>query len=394
MVEKTTTPRIRFAGFTDPWEQRKLGDVLEVRNETGDQSNFDLDIELENLVSDAGVVVGDTSIRTQTDSVFRNGDTLFGRLRPYLNKWWHADRDGLKSGEIWAIHSPTLAPSFVYSLVQTSGFLTVANLGAGSKMPRSVWGTVAQTFVHVPGSAEEQKCVGEFMSSIDHLITLHQREYDKIVSFKKAMLEKMFPKNGEDRPEIRFAGFTDPWEQRKLGDLGKVLTGNTPPTAEKSNWSTDNNGYVWITPTDIKSLMMSNSERHLSEIGWEIARTVPANSVLITSIASIGKNTINTVPVAFNQQINAIVPDGSDAYFILTAMEKDAERFAGIAGQTATLIINKTGFENFTISTPTQSEQTAIGSLFDNLDHLITLHQRELVRLKNIKKSLLDGMFV
>ena len=172
------------------------------------------------------------------------------------------------------------------------------------------------------------------------------------------------------------------------------MTGNTPPTSDLDNWSSNGNGHVWITPTDIDRLVMTNSERHLTDKGWKIARVVPENSVLITSIASIGKNAINTVPVAFNQQINAITPDGNDAYFILSLMERDTARFAALAGQTATAIINKTTFEKFKIVVPEYSEQKVIGSFFKQLDSLITLHQRELEKLKNLKKSMLEKMFV
>ena len=161
-----------------------------------------------------------------------------------------------------------------------------------------------------------------------------------------------------------------------MGLLGKISTGNTPPTSEKENWSSDSSGYVWITPTDIKSLIMSDSERHLTDHGWKKARVVPANSVLITSIASIGKNAINTVPAAFNQQINAIVPVNNDAYFILSAMENAMPRFEKMAGQTATAIINKKEFEKFEVSVPTIREQKFISDFFQNIDNLITLHQR------------------
>ncbi|MDR1910905.1 MAG: restriction endonuclease subunit S [Helicobacteraceae bacterium] len=199
--------------------------------------------------------------------------------------------------------------------------------------------------------------------------------------------------NADKYPKLRFPGFTDAWERRELGGLGDVLTGNTPPTSDKSNWTDGKNGFVWITPTDINGLLISDSERHLSEMGWKKARTVPTKSVLITSIASIGKNAINAVPAAFNQQINAIVPIRNDAYFILSAMTRDTQRFASLAGQTATAIINKTEFEKFTISIPSLNEQIAIGRFFTNLDHLITLHQRECDKTVNIKKALLEKMF-
>ncbi|ANK68598.1 restriction endonuclease subunit S [Loigolactobacillus backii] len=194
-------------------------------------------------------------------------------------------------------------------------------------------------------------------------------------------------------PQLRFKGFTDPWEQRKLGELGKIYTGNTPKTSDLDNWTDNKEGHIWITPTDIDKLIMSDSDRHLSEQGWSKARKIPENSVLITSIASIGKNTINAVPVAFNQQINAIVPEKNDSYFILSAMIKDTARFASVAGQTATAIINKTTFEKFQIATPSYEEQQKIGSFFKQLDQTITLHQRKLDLLKEQKKGYLQKLF-
>ena len=194
-------------------------------------------------------------------------------------------------------------------------------------------------------------------------------------------------------PFIRFKGCNGAWELRRLGSLGRVLTGNTPPTSDLDNWSNDKNGYVWITPTDIDRLVMSSSERHLTDKGWRKGRTIPDNSVLITSIASIGKNAINTVPVAFNQQINAIVPEENDAYFILSAMERDKARFASLAGQTATAIINKTTFEEFQITVSQFDEQVRIGSFFKEFDNLITLQQRKCDMLARMKKSFLAKMF-
>jgi len=194
-------------------------------------------------------------------------------------------------------------------------------------------------------------------------------------------------------PELRFAGFSDNWKVSKLGDLGDVFTGNTPPTSDPLNWSSNLNGHVWITPTDITGLVTDDSSRRLSDMGWSKARVVPENSVLITSIASIGKNTINKVPAAFNQQINAIVPNGNNAYFILSRMLRDSSRFASIAGQTATAIINKATFEKFEVMVTDYKEQEKIGRFFEQLDKLITLQERKLDLLKKQKQGYLQKMF-
>ena len=201
-------------------------------------------------------------------------------------------------------------------------------------------------------------------------------------------------KNKRQVPRLRFPGFNDAWEQRKLGEVGQIYTGNTPPTSDKDNWSTQDNEYIWITPTDINSLTTNKSERYLSKKGWDKARVVPKHSILITSIASIGKNTINSIPAAFNQQINAIVPKNNDAYFILSAMIKNVEKFASLAGRTATPIINKTTFQQFALIIPLEPEQTAIGNFFRQLDEAIASHQRKLEHMQTLKKGLLQQMFV
>ena len=195
-------------------------------------------------------------------------------------------------------------------------------------------------------------------------------------------------------PKLRFPGFTGAWEQRKLGEIGKVFTGNTPSTKNTENWTTNKSiGHVWITPTDINNNIMFDSERYLSDKGWSQARVVPKNSVLITSIASIGKNAINGVEVAFNQQINALVVQKNNPYFILTLMNKEKQRFESLAGQTATPIINKSTFSSFMVKIPSETEQKQIGDFFKQLDSLIALHQRKLEHLKRQKNGLLQKMF-
>ena len=197
-------------------------------------------------------------------------------------------------------------------------------------------------------------------------------------------------------PVRRFKEFenADAWEQRKLGDMGNVITGNTPSTKDKSNWTTDKNkGHIWITPTDINRKVLFDSERYLSDKGWLKARKIPKNSVLITSIASIGKNAINGIDAAFNQQINALILQNNNYYFVLSLMDKEKKRFEALAGQTATPIINKSTFSSFQLQIPSENEQNKIGNFFKKIDNLITLHQRKLDKLKRVKSAYLTEMF-
>ena len=179
-------------------------------------------------------------------------------------------------------------------------------------------------------------------------------------------------------PQIRFKGFNDVWEQCKLIDLGKIETGNTPSTSVKEYYSEE--GMLWVTPTDINSNILFNTERKLSEKGIKVARVIPANSTLCTCIASIGKNAFLPVKCAFNQQINALTPyDNNDPYFIFTNSYHWSQKMKRGAGGLTFQIVNKTEFSNIETSVPNKEEQILISKLFFKIDNLITLHQRKLI---------------
>lgn len=194
-------------------------------------------------------------------------------------------------------------------------------------------------------------------------------------------------------PKIRFKDFTDDWEQRKLKELGDIQTGNTPSTSNADNYSID--GMLWVTPTDIKSLVISDTSKKLSEAGVLKARIAKAGSILVTSIASIGKNTLVTKDVGFNQQINALTPtNNNDSYFLLTQSEKWSAKMKQTAAAATMQIVNKTDFSNISTLVPVRKdEQKKIGTFFKQLDDLITLHQRKCDQTKELKKFMLQKMF-
>ena len=194
------------------------------------------------------------------------------------------------------------------------------------------------------------------------------------------------------QPEIRFAGFTDDWEQRKLGTCGNIITGNTPSTKNKLNYT--DNGLLWVTPTDIKSNITTKTANTLSEEGKKLARTLPKNSILVTCIASIGKNTLILEEASCNQQINALVPNNNhDPYFLLTYSFIWSEKMKLIAGAGTMDIVNKTQFSDILCAFPSLEEQTQIGNFFKQLDDTIALHQRTLEKYQKLKVSYLEKMF-
>ena len=191
------------------------------------------------------------------------------------------------------------------------------------------------------------------------------------------------------KPRIRFKGFTEAWEQRKILELGKIETGNTPSTSVSEYYSED--GLLWVTPTDIKSNITLDTERKLSVSGMKVARVIPENSILCTCIASIGKNTFLPIKCAFNQQINALSPTSdNDPYFLYTNSYHWSETMKKDAGGLTFQIVNKTEFSNIVTIIPKKQEQVKIGLLFKKLDDVITLHQRKHLygwRKENDKKA-------
>ena len=194
-------------------------------------------------------------------------------------------------------------------------------------------------------------------------------------------------------PAIRFKGFTAPWEQRKLGELGTITTGSTPSTSIPDYYSDD--GIVWVTPTDISENVTFESARKLSSLGQQVARIVPKNTILVTCIASIGKNTMLGNTGSFNQQINGLTPDENKffPYFLLTESVLWSTQMGKTAAAGTMQIVNRAEFSELKTWTPGLTEQKTIGGFFEQFDNLITLHQRKSEKLLTIKKSMLEKMF-
>ena len=281
------------------------------------------------------------------------------------------------SNIVWLSHDERLSNSFLkcfYSVVKWAGI-------EGSTIKRLYNDNILNTVIFMP-SVPEQERIGLFFENLDYLITLHQRKCALLFSSFQALISMMFTTS------------TFSWEQRKLGELGTITTGNTPSTSIPDYYSDD--GIVWVTPTDICENITFESARKLSDLGQQVGRVVPKNTILVTCIASIGKNTMLGNTGSFNQQINGLTPNENkyDPYFLLTESALWSAKMKGSAAAGTMQIVNRTEFSELKTWLPSLIEQQAIGAFFKQLDHLITLHQRELEKLQNIKKSMLEKMFV
>ncbi len=393
--EKALVPQIRFTGFTDPWEQRKLSDLTDRVSIQSSDSDLP-QVEYEDIIPGEGTLNKDLRDKKggKTGIKFYAGDVLYGKLRPYLMNWLYPQFNGVAVGDFWVLRATECDSSFLYRLVQTGSFQRLANVSSGSKMPRADWNLISQSFFAVPADHAEQKAIAKGLAELDTLITLHQRKYDKLCVLKKSMLDKMFPKGGSLYPEIRFAGFTDPWEQRKLSSTCEQISRTINPL------ETPNEEF-----TEYSMPAFDNNETAETVIGNSMnsLRKIVDRPCLLVNKLNVRKKRIWHVP---RPEANAVcssefVPfssHSSDLSFIkisllserITAYLESCSSGSSNSQKRVTPEI----IMSSEIIAPSLAEQRRIGAFFDRLDSLITLHQRKLELLRNIKKSMLDKMFV
>ena len=384
MTKKSSTPAIRFKGFTDTWEQRKFEEIA-VRSSVICSDDTLPRVEYEDIVSGTGRLNKDIYAKQSIKSgiAFHQGDVLYGKLRPYLQNWLLPTFDGLAVGDFWVLQPQNADSSFLYRLIQSRQFDEVANQSTGTKMPRADWKLVSKTVFSIPSNISEQAAIGTYFTALDSLITLHQRKYDKLTNVKKSMLEKMFPKNGSNVPEIRFKGFTEAWEQRKVSELFRVTRGYVLAATQTETTKTDEKPYpVYSSQTKDKGLMGYYKDYLYEDaITWT---TDGANAGTVNYRAGKFYCT-NVCGVLLSNEVKA-------NQMIAEALNSVAKGYVSYVGNPK--LMNNV-MADIVIQIPTQAEEREqLSSFFAKLDNLITLHQRELEKLKNLKKACLEKMFV
>ncbi|HGZ2537959.1 TPA: restriction endonuclease subunit S [Yersinia enterocolitica] len=392
-------PEIRFKGFSEEWENLTLGDLGSVAMNkrifkhqttiTGDVPFFKIgtfgkqpDAFINKALFDEYKakypypVAGDLLL---------SASGSIGRVVEYKGE----DQYFQDSNIVWLKHDGKIDNAFLkvfYSMVKWGGL-------EGSTIKRLYNKNILDTEISTP-ERQEQNVIGNYFQKLDSLINQHQQKHDKLSNIKKTILEKMFPKQGETIPEIRFKGFSGGWEEKNVDQLGEIITGSTPSTQNSNNYSND--GIPWVTPTDISRNVTFNTAKKLSQTGCKVARIVPKDTILVTCIASIGKNTILGTQGSFNQQINGVVPNEkeNDPYFLFSASILWSEKLKRSAASGTMQIVNKTEFSELKTRVPKKEEQTAIGNYFQKLDALINQHQQQIAKLNNIKQACLSKMFV
>ena len=406
MTEQVKVPEIRFAGFTDPWEQRKLSEVATFGGghtpPMADPDNYEDGYVLWVTSQDVKSNYLDRTTTQITEkgakelTLYPAGSlvmvTRSGILRHTLPVA-ELRKPSTVNQDIRVIlpQGECCGEWLLQFFISHNKELLLEFGKTGTTVESVDFGKIKDMLLYMPSTVEQQQ-IGDFFAKLDSLITLHQRKYDKLVVFKKSMLEKMFPKDGESVPEIRFAGFTDPWEQRKLGDVTDSFSGGTPDGSHASYYG---GSIPFIRSAEINS---DKTELFLTEKGLDnsSAKIVERGTVLYALYgATSGEVGIAAIKGAINQAILALSPHtGNDPLFLASWLRREKARIVDTYLQGGQGNLSGSIVKELSFALPQQKEQQVIGSFFSHLDNLITLHQRKLELLQNIKKSLLDKMFV
>ena len=391
MTENRKAPKLRFKGFTDAWEQRKLGDVFKYEQP---QTYIVENTEYDDKNKIPVLTAGQSFILGYTDEHFgikeaneRNPVIIFD---DFTTSSHYVDFPfKVKSSAIKLLTLSTTKDNVycAYNVLKNISYLPVSH-------ERHWISTFTKFDILLPKSVDEQELIGEYFKLLDNLITLHQRKLDRLKNIKKSMLDKMFPKDGEVVPEIRFKGFTDAWEQRKLSE---VLSSYTDPVEiprtgyERLGIRSHAKGtFHNFVPAghELQTAQMHRvaADKFIVNItfGWE-------HAVAVTDENDAGKLVSHRFPqFSLSEELDPkflkfIILDEDFRHHLWLASP-------GGAGRNRVLNINE--MLQYEIMIPNVPEQRKIARLLIDLDNLITLHQRKLDKLKNIKKSMLDNMFV
>ena len=402
MDQKKRTPQVRFKGYTDTWEQRKVSDMFNVTR------GYVL----------AATLTAENKTEEMTYPVY-SSQTKDNGLMGYYKDYLYEDAitwttDGANAGTVnyrdGKVYCTNVCGVLLSNKIMASKMVAEALNNVAKEYvsyvgnPKLMSNVMADIEILIPTSPLEQEKISKFFEQLDNLITLHQRKYDKLLNLKKAMLQKMFPQNGFLYPEIRFRGFTDAWEQRKLSEVATMHARIGWQNLRTSEFL-DSGDYMLITGTDFDDGVINYSTCHFVErkrYEQDKHIQIKNGSILITKDGTLGKVAYVqglSMPATLNAGVfNIEIKDGTEvdnkylfqylkAPFLMNYVDKKA------TGGTIKHL-NQNILVDFPVLMPSKTEQEAIGEYFSQLDNLITLHQRKLEKLKNIKKSCLEKMFV
>ena len=394
--EKSLTPQIRFKGFTEAWEQRKLGDLLQYEQPQKYivvSSEYDDSFEIPVLTAGQSFVLGWTNEKTGIKKANPENPVII--FDDFVTSSHYVDFPfKIKSSAMKLLSSTnsTIDIDFSFNLLKQINYIPISHMRHWISM-------FAQFNVYAPRTNEQIK-IGQMFKKLDSLITLHQCKLDALKKIKSALLEKMFPKDGSNIPEIRFTGFTEAWEQRKLGELGQTYSGLTGKSKDDfghgqaqyiTYMNVFSNPICDLALTEKIEVDQKQNEVEIGDVFFTTSSETP-EEVGMSSVLTEkqGITYLNSFCFGYRplQKINL------DYLAYMLRSNPFRRNITFLAQGISRYNISKLKVMDVSVRLPTAEEQYMVGSFFKNLDSLITLHQRKLDALKKIKSALLEKMFV
>ena len=424
MQDNEKKPALRFKGFTDPWEQRKLDEAFdftvpnntlsraELNQESGSVRNVhygDVLIKYGSVLDAQNDELPFITGRSKDDfkgALLQNGDIIIADTAEDETTGKVCEIVNIQDKDVVAgLHTMVCRPKnktaegyFGYYMNSSSYHHQLLPLMQGIKVLSLSKTNVQKTTVKYPKDKAEQQKIADCLRRIDTLITLHQRKYEKLVNIKKSMLNKMFPPNGASVPEIRFKGFTDPWEQRKLDEIANFSKGvgyskndlceEGTPIILYGRLYTKYETSIFDVDTFVKGKAGSVYSK-----GGEVIVPASGETAEDISIASV----VVKPGILLGGDLNIVSPttEYDSAFLALTISSGAAHKYLSSLAQGKSVVhLHNADIQSVSAKFPTKREQEKIHLLFGKIDTLITLHQRKLEKLQNIKKSCLEKMFV
>ncbi|EMW6198814.1 restriction endonuclease subunit S [Enterococcus faecium] len=410
-MSNNTQPEIRFPGFMEDWEERKLNELAEFNPKSDLPERFEY-VDLES-------VVGTELVRHRTENRYsapsraqrlaKKNDVFYQTVRPYQknNYLFDLPYDNYVFSTGYAQMRPIGNGYFLLTLIQEEKFVNrVLERSTGTSYPAINSNDLAKLPVKVPADIQEQQKVGTFFKQIDNTITLHQRKLDLLKETKKGFLQKMFPKNGAKVPEIRFPGFTEAWEQRKFFDNIKNTIDFRGRTPKKLGMDWSVSGYLALSALNVKNGYIDPSvDAHYGNQElydkWMSGKELYKGQVLFTTEAPMGnvaqvpdnnKYILSQRTIAFELYSDKIT---DDFLAVLLRSPQSYNKLLSLASGGTAKGVSQKSLSQFIVTLPKDlDEQQKIGSFFKQLDDTIALHQRKLDLLKEMKKGFLQKMFV
>ena len=396
-MAKKNKPAIRFKEFTDAWEQRKAKDLCSIS--TGKSNTQDrVDDGIYPFYVRSPIVEHSNRYLFDEEAVLTVGDGVgTGKVFHYVNGKYDLHQRVYRMFDF----SEEITAKYFYYYFSNHFYDRVMAMTAKTSVDSVRYEMIADMDIALP-KVKEQMAISAYFDRLDHLITLHQRKYDKLQVLKKAMLEKMFPKNGSSVPEIRFKGFTDAWEQRKLGEVVERITRknenleSTLPLTISAQYGLINQNEFFdkrIASKDVSGYFLVRN----GEFAYNKSTSSDAPWGAIKRLDSYESGVLSTLYIVFKiLDERKTSSDYIVTYYNTDLWHKGIQAIAAEGARNHGLLnVAPADFFETNLTMPKDyAEQQQIGSFFQQLDHLITLHQRELEKLQNIKKSMLEKMFV